>query len=63
MLVPFFCHEYVNGPVPEATVANVTLVPRLLVTLASGVATVVALTVSTAEFEIALPQVPLTTTL
>jgi hypothetical protein len=63
MLVPFFFHAYVNGPVPEATVVKETLVPRLFVTLASGVVTVVALTISTAEFEIALPQLPLTTAL
>ena len=39
-----------------------TLVPRFFVTLASGVATVLALTVSTAALDVTLPQVPVTTT-
>ncbi len=63
ILVPFFSQAYVSGPVPEATVAKVALVPRLFVRLTSGVATVLALTFNTAALEVTLPHAPLTTTL
>ena len=58
---PLVYHWYVNGPVPLGVVLNEALVPGQLVRLVNAEAPMAVLTVSVALL-VALPQVPVTST-
>jgi hypothetical protein len=56
MFDPFFCHWYVNGPVPPATTANVAVCPAVTVMLA-GCVVIVGATADAFTVSVAVPLV------